>query len=300
MTIPRIAAYSMPQVTDFPANKTDWQINPDKAVLLVHDMQQYFLDFYDLGQAPIPQLLTHCQQIIAACHQANIPVVYTAQPGNQTPEHRQLLTDFWGKGLSDESDVVRIIPELAPQPQDIVLTKWRYSAFKRTNLEKLMQEAERHQLIICGVYAHIGCMLSAAEAFMLDIQPFLIGDALADFSREEHDMALKYAASRCAQVMDSNTAVAAIISSSRETLSNTPQDQALFDIDHLRQQVAVQLNLESSEIEDDDNLLMLGLDSVQLMNLLGIWRNMGANIEFQDLAEEPTLAAWKQRLCIAA
>ncbi|RYY79239.1 MAG: isochorismatase [Moraxellaceae bacterium] len=295
MTIPHIAAYSMPQLTDFPVNKTDWQINPDKAVLLVHDMQQYFLDFYDLSQEPMPQLLKHCQQLIAACHLANIPVVYTAQPGNQTPEHRQLLSDFWGKGLSNDPEIVRIIPALAPQPQDVVLTKWRYSAFKRTELEKLMQDTGRDQLMICGVYAHIGCLLSAAEAFMLDIQPFLIGNALADFSREEHDMALKYAASRCAQVIDTTTIINAIMA-----MSIAKPAEALFEIDHLRQQVAAQLNIESDEIEDDDNLLMLGLDSVQLMNLLGHWRKMGANIEFQDLAEEPTLAAWTQRLSIAA
>ena len=42
---------------------------------------------------------------------------------------------------------------------------------------------------------------------MLDMQAFLVGDALADFSLEEHAMALKYATGRCAKVVDTATAL---------------------------------------------------------------------------------------------
>ncbi len=290
MAIPRISGYAMPLASEFPANKTSWAVEAEKTVLLVHDMQQYFLNFYDLTQQPIPALLQHCQDLMAACHAANIPVVYTAQPGNQTPEHRQLLTDFWGKGLGDDPEIVRIIPQLAPQPQDIVLTKWRYSAFQRTNLLQLMQDAGRNQLIVCGVYAHIGCLLSSADAFMFDIKPFLVGDALADFSREEHEMALKYAAGRCAQVASTSAVLAAL------TPAKAISTASAFELDSLREAVAKQLNIDASEIQDDDNLMLLGLDSVRLMALVAAWKEVGADIEFQDVAEEPTLEAWVEKL----
>lgn len=47
MAIPKIADYPMPQKAGFPANKTNWQPDPARAVLLIHDMQRYFLRFYD-------------------------------------------------------------------------------------------------------------------------------------------------------------------------------------------------------------------------------------------------------------
>ena len=47
----------------------------------------------------------------------------------------------------------------------------------------------------------MGCMLSAAEAFMSDVRPFLVLDATADFSREEHILAATYAAKRCGAVV---------------------------------------------------------------------------------------------------
>lgn len=203
--IPALSSYAMPQEKEFPKNRVQWEIKLARTVLLVHDLQEYFVQFFDTEQAPIPELLQHTAQLIQQCRQANIPVVYTAQPGDQDPKSRALLTDFWGPGLKADDQLTRIVPAIEPQTSDTVLTKWRYSAFKRTPLQKLMQDWQRDQLLICGVYAHIGCLMTAAEAFMLDIQPFLIGDALADFSREEHLQALEYTAKRCGQVASTQT-----------------------------------------------------------------------------------------------
>lgn len=72
--------------------------------------------------------------------------------------------------------------------------------------------------------------------------------------------------------------------------------QAALTLEGLRQAIAEQLEIDASEIQNDDNLFMLGLDSVSLMTLVGQWRELGVNVEFQDLVEEPTLADWQNRL----
>lgn len=64
----------------------------------------------------------------------------------------------------------------------------------------------------------------------------------------------------------------------------------------VRQAVAKQLNMDAQEIQDDDDLFMLGLDSVSLMTLVGFWRDAGISIEFQDLVETPTVQDWLRRL----
>ena len=106
--------------------------------------------------------------------------------------------------------MVAILDELAPEPGDEVLTKWRYSAFQRSNLAELLADAGRDQLLITGIYAHIGCMVTAVEAFMRDVQPFLVADATADFSRAHHEQAITWTAQRCGVVTSTDRVLDAL------------------------------------------------------------------------------------------
>ncbi|MBJ6907673.1 isochorismatase family protein, partial [Vibrio cholerae] len=68
--------------------------------LLIHDMQTYFLQKYDMSQAPIPMLIERIAALREVCHKLGIPVFYTAQPTEQPEKDRALLNDFWGPGLT--------------------------------------------------------------------------------------------------------------------------------------------------------------------------------------------------------
>ena len=206
MALPKIAPYSYREQEH--QNRVNWRVDPARAALLVHDMQGYFVRAFELerdGQ-PLPDAqiniaIANIRRLLDAAHAANIPVYYTAQPPRQNPADRRLLTDFWGDGLQDDENA-RILDELAPTESDTVLTKWRYSAFARSPLEEQLKDLGRDQLIIGGIYAHIGCLTTALEAFMRDIQPFMVADALADFTEKEHRMACEYASGRCARVLN--------------------------------------------------------------------------------------------------
>ena len=206
MALPKIAPYSYREQEH--QNRVNWRVDPARAALLVHDMQRYFVRAFELerdGQtlpdAQINIAIANIRRLVDAAHAANIPVYYTAQPPRQNPADRRLLTDFWGDGLQDDENA-RILDELAPTEADTVLTKWRYSAFVRSPLEEQLKDLGRDQLIIGGIYAHIGCLTTALEAFMRDIQPFMVADALADFTEKEHRMACEYASGRCARVLN--------------------------------------------------------------------------------------------------
>jgi isochorismate hydrolase len=137
----------------------------------------------------------------ARCTAVGVPVAYTAQPGRMTDQERGLLRDFWGPGMQTKPADREMVPELTPARDDWVFTKWRYSAFFRSDLQTRMRAARRDQLLLCGVYAHVGILATALEAFTNDIQAFLVADALGDFSEADQRVALRYVAQRCGMVI---------------------------------------------------------------------------------------------------
>ncbi|WP_371666837.1 isochorismatase family protein [Streptomyces sp. NBC_00289] len=205
--IPPIQPYPMPSPGDLPANTAAWKADPDRAVLLVHDMQRYFLRQFPADQAPGADLVRNATRVRDQAVACGLPVAYTAQPGGMTDEQRGLLKDFWGPGMRVDPADRQVVEPLAPGPDDWLLTKWRYSAFFRSDLLDRMRAHGRDQLILCGVYAHIGVLSTAVEAFTNDIETFLVADAVADFTEAYHRLALDYAAERCALVTTTTSVI---------------------------------------------------------------------------------------------
>ncbi|KVD74319.1 isochorismatase [Burkholderia sp. ABCPW 14] len=283
MAIPKIPSYPMP--ADIPESRVAWRFDAARAALLVHDMQDYFLDSYDRDAAPIPDAIANVRRLIDFARANGMPVYYTAQLPQQAAAERGLLTDMWGPGLTAQPGRAPICSALAPASGDVVLDKWRYSAFQRSDFESMLRGAQRDQLVICGIYAHIGCLMTACEAFMKDVQPFFVADALADFSEHEHRMALDYVARRCGKVV-----LARELADDRRAVAEPASIAAVAA------QVAHMLQIAAADLPPHDNLLDHGLDSVRIMTLVETWRQAGRDVSFVQLAEAPTLAAWAQLL----
>ncbi len=281
MAIQSLAPYAMPSPESFRINKVDWRFAPERAALLIHDMQDYFVGFYGEKSPLVDRLISNIQRLRASFKAQGAPVIYTAQPIEQSDEDRGLLNDMWGPGLNAHPHLHQIIEPLSPEAADIVLTKWRYSAFKRSSLAEMMKEMGRDQLAICGVYGHIGCLTTALDAFMQDIKPFVIADAIGDFSLEDHLMTLNYVAGRCGKVIG----VEDVLGASRTS-------SALLTREDFKKQLLAALDVEEDEFDADENLIDYGLDSVRVMMLVTEWRKLGMEVGFEELAKKPTFNGW--------
>ncbi|HWX66718.1 MAG TPA: isochorismatase family protein [Rhodanobacter sp.] len=207
MAIPKIKYYDAPTSVGLVRSPLTWKVEADSAALLVHDMQNYFLRPYE-SNLFVDKIVANIRSIKQMCHDLHIPTFYTAQPGGQTKNNRGLLVDFWGAGMPEDVEAQAIVNGLEPvDGKDHVLIKHRYSAFAKSDLLDRLKALQRTQLIICGVYAHIGCLVTATDAFMADVKPFFVSDALGDFSLDHHEMALHHVAHCSGRVMSAKEVI---------------------------------------------------------------------------------------------
>lgn len=193
------AELDMSETVNLPLlNQVDWEIDPYRTVVLVHDMQRFFLK-------PFPKktrraFTDNTTALITLARNKRIPVVYSGQDGKMTLKDRGLMGDFWGSGMRNLSEQRSWAEGIDPEPTELSLIKTRYSAFYRTSLLPWLRSLNRDQLIICGVYSHVGILATALDAFTHDVQAFIVADATGDMTAELHQMGLKQAALTCAKI----------------------------------------------------------------------------------------------------
>jgi nicotinamidase-related amidase len=184
----------MPQPREEP-----WPFDKDRAALLVIDMQK---DFVDEGAIMEVAMARHrvpvMREIIEQCRAAGIPVIYTrhvlSDRFNVSPLEVAYQPRLRVTGMREGSAGVEIVPELAPLPHEIVLSKHRYDAFHNTQLETILRNirgpAQVDTVIIIGTVTNICCESTARSAFMRDYKVAFIGDANGGLDEASHNATL--------------------------------------------------------------------------------------------------------------
>ena len=145
--------------------------------LLVIDMQEHFREL----ASPI---LPHLKEIISLCRSCSLPIIYTQHMHKEKVDG--MLSQWWGSLIREGSQEASLLPEIAPQPGELVIVKRRYSAFYRTALEDHLRSRRIKDLIICGVMTNLCCETTARDAFMRDYRVFFLADGTATASLDLH------------------------------------------------------------------------------------------------------------------
>ncbi len=289
MTLPVGIDYEAP-LHDLPVSRATWELDAGRAAVLVHDLQRYFVTPFTDGCPALAGALAATEQIVQAARAAGVPVFYTAQQGDQDPADRGLQGDLWGPGMSTDPAHTAIVAEVAPSETDAIVEKHRYSAFARTDLAGRLAAAGRDQLIITGVYAHIGVTATALDAFQREIHPFVVADAVADLGAEQHRRALELIASCCGVVILADDVLGALRSDDESSEAGGWDERIQSALSGLLAPDA----LTAFFADPDSDLFELGLDSLRAFDFLDALADDGLDLDFGEFTRSPTLN-WLRR-----
>ena len=159
-------------------------IDPQTALIVV-DLQKGLREMPSLH--PLAGVIEHSCQLIEAFRKQKLPVVLVnvagAAPGRteELRRHRDFPADF-----------SELIPELHPQPDDILITKRTWGAFANTDLEAQLKANGVTQVVLTGVVTGTGVEATARQAYEAGFNVTLAIDAMTDVRPEAHEYSLKH------------------------------------------------------------------------------------------------------------
>ncbi|MGW1957761.1 isochorismatase family protein [Streptomyces sp. NPDC001920] len=195
MTPGSIFPYVMPTPVMLPDDTTGWALDPARTALVVLNLQRRFVRTLEEQGGPVLQLLSNSGRLVSAARAANVPVIHSVPAGERgaAPHVRRSDTPDDGEGEVFAAPV-------EPRIGDTVITTRKHSAFARTRLDGRLRELKRDQVVIAGLFARVGVLMTAADAWVQDLEPFVVADAVADLSAGGHEFALEWVADTCGAV----------------------------------------------------------------------------------------------------
>jgi ureidoacrylate peracid hydrolase len=183
-------------------------IDLEGTVVLVCDMQNDFIHSdgafarngkdVSSGQALIPVI----GRVLAAARGAGYPIVYTRVSNRADGVGQSVRTSRLIGALMEGTWGVEVVDELGPTPADIVIDKWRYSAFYATALETILRGLGARTLVLTGVSTSGGVDSTARDAEYRDFRVVMLSDGCTD-RPDLHEAALERCRLSFGQVMTS-------------------------------------------------------------------------------------------------
>ncbi len=176
------------------------QFQSEKSALIVVDMQNAFCKkggLFDLlgklDEARLAPVISTLRRVLDSSRKARLKTIYLAMGyrpdladagGPDSPNYWKegsLAFSLEHPGLKAKPLIAgtwdaRIIDELAPLADDIVVNKNRYSGFANTGLDGILRNHSIEHLIFTGIFTNVCVESTIRDAYFHEYFPILVGD----------------------------------------------------------------------------------------------------------------------------
>jgi ureidoacrylate peracid hydrolase len=152
------------------------------------------LDLAGIDVTPAHDAVANARLVCEAARSAGMAVIYltigwpadgSTAGGPDSPNPRKELAlrlmrerpELRGKLLTFGTWDFQIVDELAPEPDDVVIVKSRYSGFHGTNLDSVLRSRGIRNLLMVGIASNVCVESTLRDAYFNEYWPVLIADA---------------------------------------------------------------------------------------------------------------------------
>jgi nicotinamidase-related amidase len=147
---------------------------------------------FDSGSKLLPPAVKAARAVAALQEKARarrIPIIYANDNfGRWRSDFRETIRQVLEDGVRGEP----LAELLKPASEDYFVLKTKHSAFYATTLELLLQYVNAKRLILTGLSGDMCVLLTAADAYMRDLELYVPEDCVASASAVENRRALQY------------------------------------------------------------------------------------------------------------
>jgi nicotinamidase-related amidase len=130
---------------------------------------------------PASEIIRRSARLARAFRERGLPVVLVNVAGRAPGR-----TEAGAPKFSLPPDWTELVPELEPQPGDLIVTKERVGAFIGTSLDEILRRRGVTQVFLTGVATSAGVEATGRSAYDLGYNVVLVVDAITDGDAEMH------------------------------------------------------------------------------------------------------------------
>ena len=162
------------------------------------------------------------KKLIAFARRNGMPVIFTKFMSGNFPTHLWIWSPETEESHNCKRGYVRhytdidkdeqcadVIDELGPiMPEDYVIEKYNYSAFRNTNLVDVLESEGRDTIIVAGTVTQICVEDTIHDAFANSINVLEVSDGVSSFSELQQQASIENVANKYGMVMTSDEIIA--------------------------------------------------------------------------------------------
>jgi nicotinamidase-related amidase len=176
----------------------NWPLVPSETAILVVDVQKseiephLFERYPEYGPALEERMLPALRRLLAAGRGAGVEVVYTViESLTRDGRDRGLDHKLSGIHVPRGSPLAEILPEVAPQDDEIIIPKTSSGVFNSTNLDYVLRNLGIRNLIVVGLLTDQCVDMAVRDGADRGYYMLCAADACATKTDERHEWALK-------------------------------------------------------------------------------------------------------------